>query len=104
MSSKAKTHPLPLANTLRDLALLRASDCDLTSVLPAHDNPTSKEPADGESGSVDVAVEQSYEFVKEARAVIRLLNRNEVEMEGARLEELRSKLEDVSQGLQGSVA
>ncbi|KAL6308176.1 hypothetical protein BKA93DRAFT_726249 [Sparassis latifolia] len=86
-----KPNPLPLSDTLRDLALLRASDLDLSTVLPPSAMTT--------SGSVNDAVKRSYEFAQEARMVLRLLNRGKVEKQGSRVEDVRSKLEDVLQGL-----
>ncbi|KZT04631.1 uncharacterized protein LAESUDRAFT_727805 [Laetiporus sulphureus 93-53] len=100
MSSKAKPNPLPLSDTLRDLALLRAADCDLSSALPPPIT-SNQSAASLEEGTVYESVERSYEFVREARAVMRLLGREEVEKQGARLEEVRSGLEDVLHGLEG---
>ena len=99
MSTKKKGNPLPLGDTLRDLALLRASDCDLASAL------TSQAALPNTSSShlnqdVNASVESSYEFVKETRAAIRLLHRGEVDKQGGRLEDVRSRLEDVVAGLE----
>lgn len=103
MSSKHK--PLPLSDTLRDLALLRASDLDLTSLLPAKSSDSST-PAtqpnnanDPESESVDSVVVKSYEFAAEARKAIRLLNRGDIDNQGGKVENVRSQLEDILQGL-----
>jgi len=53
--------PLALENTLRDLALLRASEVDLSALLPmANDIPAKVH-------SVDATVESSYDLVREAR-------------------------------------
>ena len=97
--SASATKPLPLSETLRDLALLRASDVDLAACLPL-DGPTS--PADGAGYPIDQSVARSYEFVKEARAAIKLLNRGEVDTQGGRVEDLRSRLEDVLKGLENA--
>ncbi|EMD37805.1 hypothetical protein CERSUDRAFT_114459 [Gelatoporia subvermispora B] len=98
MSSKPT--PLPLGDTLRDLALLRAADLDLSAVLPpAVVSPAAADKRSGEDQIVQQSVERSYAFANEARAVIRLLNRGDVDKEGARLEEVRAKLEDVLQAL-----
>ncbi|KZT68282.1 hypothetical protein DAEQUDRAFT_728101 [Daedalea quercina L-15889] len=102
MSTKKKNNPLPLGDMLRDLALLRASDCDLCSALPSSSKTTPLEaatPADVQSRDIDVSVERSYDFVKETRAAIRLLHRGEVDKQGGRLEDVRSRLEDVVAGL-----
>ncbi|EPT02706.1 hypothetical protein FOMPIDRAFT_1117928 [Fomitopsis schrenkii] len=98
MSTKRKCSSLPLGDTLRDLALLRASDCDLTAALPSQ--AASQEPSSGSAGQdVDASVERSYEFVKETRAAIRLLHRGQVDKQGGRLEDVRSRLEDVVAGM-----
>lgn len=98
MSTKKKSSLLPLGDTFRDLALLRASDCDLTSALISHTaiQDTSSTHSDDD---VKVSVDRSYEFVKETRAAIRQLHRGEVDKQGSRLEDVRSRLEDVSAGL-----
>lgn len=88
----SKTSPLSLNDTLRDLALLRACDVDLTDTLDT------KSVAEQKSES-DTSVDRSYEFVHEARAALKVLNRGEVEKQGTRVEEIRSNLEDVAQGL-----
>ena len=88
----SKTSPLSLNDTLRDLALLRACDVDLTSVLPSESNTAEK-------SEVDDTVERSYEFVREARAALKVLNRGEVDKQGNRVENVRRSLEDVLQGL-----
>ncbi|KAH9830724.1 uncharacterized protein C8Q71DRAFT_319795 [Rhodofomes roseus] len=103
MSAKKKGNPLPLGDTLRDLALLRASDCDLSSTLPSSSDPVPPEAppaAGGLSREANESVERSFEFVKETRAAIRLLHRGEVDKQGGRLEDVRSRLEDVEKGLE----
>lgn len=92
MSNKPKSNPLPLDETLRDLAVLRATDVDLSELLPQ------SVPLDSES-DVYHSVDKSYEFVKEARDAMKMYNRGKVEKQGERVEELRSKLEDVLKGL-----
>jgi hypothetical protein len=93
--------PLPLSSTLRDLALLRASDIDLTSLLPPKPTPSS-EPDFVAKVDVDDSVRRSYEFAREARAAVKILNNGEVDREGARLETgVRNQLEDVLKGLGG---
>ncbi|OSX55805.1 hypothetical protein POSPLADRAFT_1063499 [Postia placenta MAD-698-R-SB12] len=102
--SKAKANPLPLGDALRDLALLRASDCDLSSVLPPA-SPSSAEASsvgtDENTRAVHESVAKSYEFVREARAVIKLLDRGVVDRQGGRVEDVRARLEDVGRGLDG---
>ena len=89
----SKSTPLPFGDTLKDLALLRASDLDFSSLLP----PTSSA---GEGNSdVDSSVTRSYEFVKESRAALKIHYRQGVEKQGVRVEDVRSRLEDVLTGL-----
>ena len=88
----SKPSPLPLKDTLRDLALLRACDIDLSSVLP-------QDTASSQPSETDKSVDRSHEFVREARAALKLLNRGEVDEQGARVEDVRSTLEDVVRGL-----
>ena len=97
MSSKSKPNPLPLADTLRDLAFLRATDFDLSSVLPATSQPSSTSAAEN---GVEESVKKSYEFVAEARAALKILNRQDVEKQGEKLEVVRNRLEDVVTGLE----
>lgn len=81
-------YPLPLEDTLRDLALLRASELDLSVLVQ-----------EGTSNEAPGDVERSYAFAREARAVIRMDNRCEVEKQGERLEGVRSTVEDALGGL-----
>ncbi|KAL7281012.1 hypothetical protein ACG7TL_004314 [Trametes sanguinea] len=103
------THPLPLSSTLHDLALLRASDLDLAALLPpappassanaSSTAPTTgidRDPADAE---VEESVQKSLAFSREARAALKLLHSEAVDKEGARVDSLREKLEDVVDGL-----
>ncbi|CAL1707817.1 unnamed protein product [Somion occarium] len=96
MTSNVKPHPLPFNETLRDLALLRASDIDFSSILPPSN--ASEETSDADK-DVDATLQRSYEFVKEARAALKILNRGDVDTQGARVEDVRSRLEDMLQGL-----
>jgi len=101
MSSKSK--PLPLGETLHDLALFRASDLNLSSFLPAPSQSSSAQTAttteDYEKSTVDSSVFMSYEFVAEARKALRILNRGDVDSEGCKVENVRSQLEDMLNGL-----
>lgn len=99
MTSKQK--PLPLNGTSRDLALLRASDVDLTSLLPPKISPSSQ-PGRVAKVDIDSSLRLSYEFAQEARAAIKALNTGEVDKEGAKLESgVRTQLEEVLKGLEG---
>ncbi|KAI0093136.1 hypothetical protein BDY19DRAFT_922258 [Irpex rosettiformis] len=91
-----KANPLPLGETLRDLALLRSCDIDLSTLLSANKSTTTLA---ADQSEVDGTVERSYEFVREARAALKILNRDEVEKQGGRVEDIRSTLDDVEQGL-----
>lgn len=101
MSSKAK--PLALSDTLRDLALLRVSDVDLDSLLPpeksTNTSATGTSTGTGED-DVDSSVKDSYEYASEARKAIKLLNKGDVDIQGAKVEDLRSQLEDMLKGLE----
>ncbi|KAF5384507.1 hypothetical protein D9757_006472 [Collybiopsis confluens] len=92
--TKEKTKVFPLPDVLRDLALLRASDVQLASLVPgSSENPSlSKE--------LDTDLEKSYQFTKEARTAIRLRDGEKVEAAAGRLETVRSELEDFVQGLE----
>lgn len=91
----SRTNPLPLEQTLRDLALLRAYEIDFSSLLP---DPKADESESG-STDVDASVERSYEFVRQARAVLKIMNREDAEKQGSRIEDVRSILEDALNGL-----
>ncbi|TEB37542.1 hypothetical protein FA13DRAFT_1726655 [Coprinellus micaceus] len=93
-SKKAKdAKALPLSDTLRDLALLRASDVDLAGLLPASvDSKT----AGGDEGSLDA----SSEFIRETRKALRVHDRGDAQVQGEVLEEILAKYEDLLAGLQ----
>ena len=97
--------PLPLSLTLHDLALLRASDIDFASLLPPPTPDQSSAGKDSE-GSGDAAiqdsVQRSMEFSREARAALKLLHTDAAEREGARVDQIREKLEDAMKGLDGT--
>lgn len=88
--------PLPLAGILRDLALLRASDVDIVAVLPDGEEATKSDPG------VEKTLQRSYEFVREARATLRMQNRGDLDGAGDNLERIREGLEDVLKGLEGT--
>ncbi|KAI0325105.1 hypothetical protein GY45DRAFT_1261478 [Cubamyces sp. BRFM 1775] len=106
-TSKASVHPLPLSSTLHDLALLRASDLDFAALLPPSTSTASPaaspETEGGRADEADVekSVQRSLDFSREARAALKLLHADAVEKEGARVDGLREKLEDVVKGLDG---
>ncbi|KAJ7078900.1 hypothetical protein B0H15DRAFT_788435 [Mycena belliarum] len=94
MSADAK--PLPLSGTLRDLALLRASGLDISSLVR-----TSLETQTPQS-TADSTVERSYELVQQARAAIKIYNRGDVDNVGSGVEAIRTKVEELSKGLQNA--
>lgn len=99
MSTNSKTtKPFALGETLRDLALLRASDVDLSSMLP---QPPVPEPTKGPS-DVDNSVLRSHEFASDARAALKIHNTGAVETQGERVETARTQLEEVLKGVEGS--
>ncbi|EJF60474.1 hypothetical protein BD309DRAFT_930419 [Dichomitus squalens] len=96
-------YPLPLSSTLHDLALLRASDLDLASLLPtAPVSSSGGKEHNVTDPAVDESVKRSLEFSREARAALKLLYSDAVDREGARVDEVREKLEDVMKGLDGN--
>ncbi|KAL5524041.1 hypothetical protein ACEPAG_8214 [Sanghuangporus baumii] len=120
----ADAKPLPLSDTLHDLAVLRASDIDLAAFLPtpapsdqtqttSTQSPTprtspeamdsnqqiSAADSDSSESERDRLVARSYEYVREGRAAIRLLHRGDVDNQGARVDKVRNELEEILRGL-----
>jgi len=94
--SSSKPNPLPLGEVLRDLAVLRASDVDLLdgTLLPDAEPTDSANEADGTQKSV----QQSYQFVKEAREALKVHQRGDLDKQGDEVDILRSKLEELRGG------
>jgi len=88
-SKPNQEHPLPLSATLADLAAIKAADMDLRSILPM---PAEPEPE-------DVTLQASYEFVRNARAVLDIQKHGAVEAEGGKMEKIREELEDLLRAL-----
>jgi hypothetical protein len=88
--------PLALSATLRDLALLRVSGLDVASLIPTLPTQSTTKPG---TGTTDATVEQSYEFVQQTRTAIKIHNRGEVENVGSDVEAVRTKVEELSNGL-----
>lgn len=88
--------PLQLADTLHDLAILRASDIDLSKFLP---NVIAQAHTHAE---MDEYVNKSYELAREARAAIRIADSDKVDAEGAKLDSIRSELEGVLERVEGA--
>lgn len=95
---KSKAKPLSLADTLHDLALLRASDVDLSNLLPSdpiHDEPRTED----NKKVIESALEDSYTFSTQARNAIKILNRGDLETQGEKIGDIRGRLEDVLSAL-----
>lgn len=92
-SKKARdTKALPLSDTLRDLALLRASDVDLAALLPVDTAPDGAQ----DEGSL----EDSSEFIRETRKALRIHDRGDAEVLGKKLDDIEVKYEDLLAGLE----
>ncbi|KIK98556.1 hypothetical protein PAXRUDRAFT_133941 [Paxillus rubicundulus Ve08.2h10] len=90
MSSRSK--PLALTDTLRDLALLRASGTDLSTLLPPQLATT-------ESPELSSSTERSHDFVHEARAALRVYNSGELQKKRAEVQKVQGELGEVLRGL-----
>ena len=97
-TSSNKPNPLPLADVLRDLAVLRASDVDLADGIPFPE-AESADSANEVDGTQD-SVQQSYQFVREAREALKVQQRGDLDRQGDTLEVLHSKLEELRNGAQ----
>lgn len=97
----ADSRPLPLSDMLQDLAILRASDIDLAATLRV---PTVSSPASSPNDEVEMSLKQSYDYVREARAALRVLHTGRADREGERVDAVRSELEEVVAGLAGNGA
>ncbi|KAG1851661.1 hypothetical protein F4604DRAFT_1304175 [Suillus subluteus] len=92
----SKGTPLPLHDTLRDLALLRASSVDLSGLIA--DDPTSSQ-APREVEGVEESAIQSYAFVREVRTALRIHNSGEAQKQATRIETVQVELVDVLRSL-----
>lgn len=92
--SSSKSKPLPLSDTLRDLALLRASGVDFSTIL-------SQEPAPNtaESAELSRSTEKSQEFVNETRGALRVYNSGELQRKRAEIQKVQGELDEVLKGL-----
>lgn len=96
MSKKSKdTKAFPLSETLRDLALLRSSDIDLSKLGLKPESHSGQEIDSDVSDSVKL----SYEYVAEAKKVMEIANKGSVDSLADDVESLRGKLDVISQGL-----
>lgn len=94
--SSNKPNPLPLGDVLRDLAVLRASDVDLSDGTTFPDS-VSADSAD-EANGTQKSVQQSYQFVKEAREALKVQQRGDLDKQGDNLGILRNKLGELRDG------
>ncbi|KAG2153887.1 hypothetical protein DEU56DRAFT_427214 [Suillus clintonianus] len=92
----SKSTPLPLHDTLRDLALLRASSVDLSGLI-SEDAAPSQAPREVEG--VEESTIQSYAFVREARTALRMHNSGEAQKQATRIETVQEELVDVLRSL-----
>lgn len=97
MSNAKDQKPFTLGDTLRDIALLRASDIELAALVPATpvDSTTQVE---GDK-AIRESVKDSYDYVRSARNVIKISDRGDVDAQGQRIEHVREKLSNVEEGL-----
>ena len=94
--SSHKPNPLPLGDVLRDLAVLRASDVDLSDGTTLPDLGSADGP--NEANGPQQSVQQSYQFVKEAREALKLHQRGDLDNQGDKLGILGGKLEELRDG------
>ena len=96
--------PLSLGDTLRDLALLRASGVDLVEAIGEGEGDVGVG-VEGQSqlrqkeSEKDRLVEKSFEFVRETRAALRVVYKDDVGEQGKRIDELREGLEECVAGM-----
>lgn len=94
--SSSKSKPLPLSDTLRDLALLRASSVDFSGIL-------AQEPSFGahttESSELSRSTQTSHEFVNETRGALRIYNSGELQRKHAEIQKVQGELDEVRKGL-----
>ncbi|KLO14577.1 hypothetical protein SCHPADRAFT_903117 [Schizopora paradoxa] len=96
--------PLSLSDTLRDLAVLRASDIDLAALLKsvpgvAQNADLTVRPSKSDNAEREEVLDKSYAFVSEAKAAMKIMNSGSVDDQGARIENVRTGLEEVLKGL-----
>ncbi|KAH7888445.1 hypothetical protein F5I97DRAFT_700963 [Phlebopus sp. FC_14] len=96
MSSKTK--PLALTDTLRDLALLRASGVDLSSLVTGRD-ALPDESRENLEPEVLRSTQRSYEFVAESRAALRIYNSGELLKKSAEVQKVQGELDEILDGL-----
>lgn len=98
MSHKTPAKVLPIADILRDLAVLRASDTEIPETL-LKSNVDDADPPSGTPSIVAESVANSYEYTRASRIAIKLHDSGKVDSEGGKIDHLRSKLEELSEVL-----
>ncbi|KIM54400.1 hypothetical protein SCLCIDRAFT_1221998 [Scleroderma citrinum Foug A] len=91
--AQQKSKPLALPDTLRDLALIRASDIDLSALLPDENQRAADEP------EVSNSIMQSHKFVAETRAALRAYSSGDLQKKNAEIQRVQTELADVLRGL-----
>ncbi|KAG0704658.1 hypothetical protein DFH29DRAFT_910369 [Suillus ampliporus] len=94
MTSKGK--PLPLHDTLHDLALLRASSVDLSGLIG--DDTAPLQSSGGVEG-IEESTIQSYAFAREARTALKMHNSGEAQKQATRIEKVQEELADLLRSL-----
>lgn len=84
------SQPIDLSHTLRDLALLRASDFDFSSFISYN-----AQSANSTSSPIDRSVQESYLFVQEAHGALKLFKQSNLAALGGRVEDVRSRLDEL---------
>ena len=93
MPEKTPAKVLPIADILRDLAVLRASDTEIPeALLKSNVSPCG-------TSIVAKSVANSYEYTRASRIAIKLHDSGKVDSEGGKIDRLRSKLEELSEVL-----
>ncbi len=97
MSSKSRgsAKVLPLADIIRDLAVLRAAETEIPETLLRGENEVQTHT----SPSITSSVASSYEFTQAARTAIKLHNSGKVDTEGAKVDDIQKKIVDLLEGL-----
>ena len=101
LKKSADAQPLPLKDTLQDLAVIRAAEIDLSSVLQSFvENEGANASAPTQNAETEGSVKQSYDYVREARAAMRILHQGKADTEGGRVDAVRGELEEIVAGLE----
>jgi hypothetical protein len=89
--------PFVLSDTLRDLALLRASDLDLATLVPTTVTKDDTQVKEGEAA--EESLKNSYQYIRLARNIVKTNDRGDVDVQGQRIERVREELSNVDEGL-----